>query len=129
MCTFVLQHRPHMVPRYADGQFRMLQFYADRGIAATNRLARHQIARNKDGSGYDLGPLNSYAALPESGFPAGFPLSVHDLRDADGGFTGDGCRAYGDRMHHLAEATVRAWLTSRPTSGPRRTRKKLRRQR
>lgn len=110
VCAFILQHRSHTLPRFADEQFRMLQFYADRGIEETNRLTRHQVARNKTGSGYDMEPSSSYAALPAAGFPTGFPLGVHDLADADGGFVGDGYQAYGDRMHRLAEATIRAWL-------------------
>lgn len=88
----------------------MLQFYTDQGIAATNRLARYQIARNKSGGGYDMGPLGSYAALPVAGFPTGFSLNVHDLKDASGGFVGDGHQAYGERVFRLAEATIQAWL-------------------
>jgi hypothetical protein len=110
VCAFVLQHRSRLLPQYANGQFRMLQFYADQGIEATNQLARHQIGRNRQSQGgYDMEPLAPYAALPRSGFPVDFALSIHDLR-ATGGFVGDGHQAYGERMHSLAQATIDAWL-------------------
>lgn len=68
VCAFVLQHRSRMLSQSADGQFRMLQFYDDQGIEATNQFARHQIARNKrSGTGDDMEPLAPYAALPSAG--------------------------------------------------------------
>lgn len=111
VCTFILQHRSRLMPQFADGQFRLLQFYVDQGIEATHSLARHQVARNKaSGSGFDMEPLEPYAALPATASPAVFSLSVHDLKDATGGFVKDGHRAYGERMERLSLATVEAWL-------------------
>ncbi|WP_405178681.1 DUF5946 family protein [Nocardia sp. NBC_01377] len=117
VCAFVLQHRSRLLPRHADGQFRILQFYVDQGIEATNRLAQHQISRNRrSASGYDMEPLAPYTALPKSVPPADFPLGVNDLRDSAGGFVSDGHRAYGDRMYRLAQTTIRAWLRPREQS-------------
>lgn len=114
VCAYILQHSSRMLPQFADGQFRMLQFYIDQGIEATNALARHQVARNNaSGSGFDMKPLEPYAALPAAGRPPAFSLSIHSLRDADGGFLADGHRAYGERMHRLSRSTVDAWLLLR----------------
>lgn len=115
VCTFVLQHRSHFLAQHADGQFRTLQFYIDKGVDATVWFARHQVARNgKVKSGFDTAPLEPYAALPRSDFPSGFALSVHDLADGAGGYVGDGYSAYGERMRRLAQATIEGWLETPP---------------
>ncbi|MBF6183412.1 DUF5946 family protein [Nocardia otitidiscaviarum] len=111
VCTFVLQHPSRNEERFADVQFRLLQFFLDRGVVATNRLARHQVARNKSGGpGYDMTPLEPYHALPQRLSLPRFALGVADLRDADGGFVGDGHVAYGERMRQVADATVAGYL-------------------
>ncbi len=113
VCNFVLQHPSRNKERFADVQFRLLQFYLDRGVTAVNRLARHQVARNKSGGpGYDMRPLQPYRALPHRDSVPRFALGIPDLRDADGGFVGDGHPAYGARMRMLSEATIAGYLES-----------------
>ncbi|MGV9661768.1 DUF5946 family protein [Nocardia niigatensis] len=112
--AYVLQHPSESAARdqYLDSQFRILQLYLDQGLGALNRFGQTQRRRNalqgKDFS-YDTDALAAYRPLP-AGTPARFARSVHDLRDADGGFVGDGHGAYGSRMAELARATVDAYL-------------------
>ncbi|MDV3220354.1 DUF5946 family protein [Intrasporangium sp.] len=113
--TFVLQHRSQFRARQASAQYQLLQLYVDRGLEAVLRVAAHQVARNgRAKSGYDLRPLEPYAALPADVWPSAFGLSVHDLRAGDGGFVSDGYEAYGERMRRLSEATVAAWAVATP---------------
>ncbi|MFI6166104.1 DUF5946 family protein [Nocardia sp. NPDC051052] len=115
VCAFVLQHRSHFLAPHADVQFRIIQFYVDKGVDATGWFARHQVARNgKAKRGFDMTPLQPYVALPRSAFPGRFALSVHDLADGSGGYVGDGYPAYGERMRSLARATIEGWLTTPP---------------
>jgi len=114
VCSFVLQHRSHLQPRFAEGQYRLLQLFVDQGIEAVDAVAREMTRRNR-GTRPALDPrtLAAYEPLPRGGgFPRAFALSVGDLRDARGGFVGDGHAAYGARMLALAGATVAAWLGS-----------------
>lgn len=87
VCAFVLQHASQLRPRFADGQFRFLQLFIGQGIQAVNAVARRTTARNR-GRRPNLAPaeLAAYAPLLITGFPAGFDLGVHHLREADGEF-------------------------------------------
>jgi hypothetical protein len=110
VCCFVLQHGSWLRPRFADGQYRFLQLFLDQGVDAVNAVARRRTARNRGSRPtFDPRPLAPYAALPPVDVPAAFARSVHDLRDPDGGFVGDGHEAYGERMRRLADATLDAW--------------------
>jgi len=116
VCCFVLQHRSQVRPRFADGQYRFLQLLLDRGINAVNVEARRRTARNRGSHPtFDSRSLDGYEALQSGWFPPSFSASVHDLRDAHGGFVGDGHAAYGERMLILARATADAWSRHRPT--------------
>jgi hypothetical protein len=115
VCCFVLQHRSRLRARFADGQYRFLQLFLDRGVDAVNAVARERTARNRGPRpAFDSRPFAHYAALPPVEVPRGFARSVHDLRDPDGGFVGDGHDAYGERMRRLAVATVEAWRHAGP---------------
>ena len=110
VCAFILQHRSQIHPRFADGQYRFLQLFVDRGIGAVNAVVRKQTARNR-GSAPALDPaeLERYESIPRTGFPASFAVSMHHLREPSGGFVTQGYVAYGERMRDLAVATIEAW--------------------
>lgn len=117
VCAFVLQHASHVRPRFADGQFRFLQLFTSQGIQAVNAVARRATARNRGRRpNLALAELAAYAPLPVTGFPAGFDLGVHHLREAEGGFVASGYQAYGQRMRQFAQATVDAWLARNKAS-------------
>ncbi|MFE3957050.1 DUF5946 family protein [Nocardia sp. NPDC059091] len=112
--VYLLQHPNESVARdqYLDSQFRILQLYLDQGLAALNRFGQTQRRRNAvQGTDfdYDTEALAAYRPLP-GWIPDRYARSVHDLRDADGGFVGDGHESYGARMAELARATVDAYL-------------------
>ncbi|MFC7582979.1 DUF5946 family protein [Nonomuraea antimicrobica] len=69
VCVYLLQHPSRGHEKHLDGQFRMLQYYLDRGLDALLRFAAHQVARNnhRARSGYDLRPLEPYEPLPPHG--------------------------------------------------------------
>lgn len=116
VCCYLLQHRQELHPRFANGQYRFLQLFLDRGVDAVNAEARHRTARNRGAHPtFDSRTLDGYEALPTGWFPPSFSASVNDLRDAPGGFVGDGHAAYGERMRILARATVDAWSRHRRT--------------
>jgi Family of unknown function (DUF5946) len=116
VCCFVLQHRSHFQPRFADGQYRFLQLLLDRGVDAVNAEARRRTARNRGSHPrFDARSMAGYEALPTEWFPPSFSASVNDLRDAQGGFVGDGHAAYGERIRNLTRATVDAWGRHRAT--------------
>ena len=110
VCGFVLQHPPLLQPRFADGQFRFLQLFVDRGIDAVNAVARTRTARNRgSASTFDPVELESYEPIPTTGFPAAFAVSLRHVREPGGGFVGDGYAAYDERMRDFVRATVDAW--------------------
>jgi hypothetical protein len=110
VCGFILQHRSLFRPRFADGQFRFLQLFVDRGIDAVNAVARASTAHNR-GSAPAFVPveLESYESIPTTGFPAAFAVSVHHLREPGDGFVGQGYATYDERMRNLVRATIDAW--------------------
>ena len=111
VCVYLLQHPSRGHGGYLDGQFRMLQFYLDRGLDALLRLQAHQVARNNHRSraGYDTRPLEPYEPLPAAS-PSGFAASLSDLPyGGEAGFVSGGHETYGERMRALAEATAAAW--------------------
>ncbi|GAA3641839.1 hypothetical protein GCM10022224_000210 [Nonomuraea antimicrobica] len=117
VCVYLLQHPSRGHEKHLDGQFRMLQYYLDRGLDALLRFAAHQVARNnhRARSGYDLRPLEPYEPLPPHGPPERFRTSFCDLpHDGDGGFVSDGHDAYGQRIRDLAEATAESWKSIGP---------------
>ncbi|MDF5751147.1 DUF5946 family protein (plasmid) [Spongiactinospora sp. TRM90649] len=113
VCAYLLQHPSKAHEKYLDVQFRLLQFYLDKGIDALLRLAAHQVARNKHRarSGYDMAPLAEYAPLPQSGSPGPFRAAFCGLPFKDGSFVSDGHPAYGCRIEIITEATVESWKT------------------
>lgn len=110
VCAFYLQHRSMYQPRFADGQYRLLQLFVDRGIEAVQAVAREHVARNR-GSTPALSALEltRYEELPSCSFPAAFGVSVHVLREKGGDFVSQGHTAYGDRMRSWAKATIDSW--------------------
>ena len=110
VCVFALQHASMFNPKFADGQFRFLQLFAEQGPGAVNAVARSLRAKNK-GAGADLEApeLMAYPPLPDRDLPTSFSRSIHDLTAADGEFVSDSHDAYGTRMRELAYATIDAW--------------------
>lgn len=110
VCGFILQHRSLFQPQFADGRFRFLQLFVDRGLDAVNAVARARTARNR-GSALTFDPveLESYEPIPTAGFPAAFAVSMHHVREPGGGFVGQGYAAYGGRMRDFVRATIDAW--------------------
>ncbi|PZG15215.1 hypothetical protein C1J01_24655 [Nonomuraea aridisoli] len=111
VCVHLLQHPSQAHEKHRDGQFRLLQFYLDKGLDALLRLQAHQVARNnhRARSRYDMAPLEPYAPLPQGGSPGGFRATLCGLPFRDGSFVADGHAAYGDRIRGIAEATVESW--------------------
>lgn len=114
VCIFALQHRSMFREKFADGQFRFLQLFVERGPGAVNAVARSLRKKNK-GAGVDLEApeLLAYEGIGAADFPAGFALSMRHLRTAEGDFLADGYDAYGERMVELAVATLQAWRDAR----------------
>jgi hypothetical protein len=73
VCAFYLQHHSVYRPRVADGQYRFLRLFVDRGIEAVHVAARKSVARNR-GSAPRVLPeeLARYEGFPGRGFPAAF---------------------------------------------------------
>jgi hypothetical protein len=109
VCIYLLQHPDRAAAKYLDGQFRQLQLLLDRGLDALLRVAEHQVARNRAGSGYDLAPLAPYRPLPVDRRPTGFRGGFTDLPCPDGSFVSEGHTAYAERVVALAADTVTAW--------------------
>jgi hypothetical protein len=110
VCAFILQHRSHFQPRLADGQYRFLQFFVDRGIDAVNALARRRTARNRGSArAMGLGELHAYEPIAVNGFPEAFTVGTHHLREPGGGFVAHGHAAYGQRLRRVAVATIEGW--------------------
>lgn len=117
VCAFYLQHRSVHRERFADGQYRLLQLFVDRGIEAVQAVAREHVARNRGSRPEIAAPeLARYDGLPVRAFPTTFDVSVHVLRDADGGFVSQGHTAYGGRMRSWAQATIDGWKAA-PNAG------------
>lgn len=112
VCAFLLQHPSRGLPKFLDGQFRMLQLYRDQGLEALLRVAAHQRGRNRHSiqTGYDLAPLEPYTALPKGGPPDRFPYGFLDMRDLVGDFGRNDYREYGQRLDAIVEETLSAWL-------------------
>jgi hypothetical protein len=110
VCGFILQHLSLFQRRFADGQYRFLQLFVDRGIDAGNAVARARTARNR-GSAPTFHPaeLERYESIPTTGFPAAFAVSMHHVRERGGGFVGQGYAAYDERMRDFVGATIDAW--------------------
>jgi ribosomal protein L35AE/L33A len=110
VCAFYLQHRSMYQPRSADGQYRLLQLFVDRGIGAVHAVARGRVARNHGSKpALSTAELARYEGLPARSFPAVFGASVHVLREKGGGFVSQGHTAYEDRMRSWAQATIDGW--------------------
>ncbi|MFI7613936.1 DUF5946 family protein [Nonomuraea terrae] len=111
VCVHLLQHPSQAHESYRDGQFRLLQFYLDKGLDALLRLTARQVARNnhRARSGYDMASLEAYAPLPQGESPRSFRATLCGLPFRDGSFTADGHPAYGRRIQAIAEATVESW--------------------
>ena len=110
VCGCVLQRPSLFRSRFADGQFRFLQLFVDRGIDAVNAQARARTARNRGSAPtFDPVELESYEPIPTTGFPAAFAVTMHDVREPGGGFVGDGYAAYDERMRDFVRATIDAW--------------------
>lgn len=111
VCAYLLQHPSGAHEKYLDGQFRLMQLYVDKGLAALLRVAARQVARNKHRarSGYDMAPLAEYAPLPRGASPGSFRAAFCGLPVRDGSFVFDGHSAYGRRIEAIAEATVESW--------------------
>ncbi|MEU4394739.1 DUF5946 family protein [Kribbella sp. NPDC023855] len=110
VCTYFLQHPDRAAGKYLDGQFRQLQLLLDRGLDALLKVASHQVARNRAGSGYNPAPLAPYRPLPLSGRPTGFRSGFPDLPCPGGSFVTNGHAAYEGLILALAGDTVAAWL-------------------
>ncbi|MEU7695853.1 DUF5946 family protein [Microbispora hainanensis] len=113
VCAYLLQHPARGHEKHLDGQFRLLQFYLDKGLDALLRAAAHQVARNRRGSrsGYDMAPLEAYTPLPQSVSPGPFRAGFCGLPFRDGSLVADGYPAYGSRIESIAAATVESWRT------------------
>jgi hypothetical protein len=110
VCAFYLQHRSKFHPRFAEGQYRLLQLFVDRGIEAVHAVARAGIARNRGKTPeFPSAELAQYEGLPPRQFPLAFDVSVHVLREERGGFVEQGYEAYGDRMRSWSVATIHGW--------------------
>lgn len=111
VCAYLLQHPSRGKAAFLDGQFRLLQLYREQGLDALLRVASHQRSRNRHAvrTGYDMAPLEPYAALPEREPPARFTHGFLDLRDLIGDFGRDGYREYGRRLDAVVDATIAAW--------------------
>lgn len=110
VCAFYLQHRSMHQPRFADGQYRLLQLFVDRGIEAVHAVAREHVARNRGSTpAFPAPELARYRGLPARSFPDAFGVSVHVLREKGGDFISQGYTAYGDRMRYWAQATIDGW--------------------
>jgi len=110
VCAFVLQHRSQIRPRFADGQYRFLQLFVDRGIDTVNAVARSRTAHNRGSAPtFDPAALEGYESIPMTGYPEAFAVSIHHLLVPGGGFVARGYAAYGERMHDFAVATIDAW--------------------
>ena len=112
VCIFALQHASMYNPKFADGQFRFLQLFVEKGSGAVNAVARSLRAKNR-GAGADLDApeLLEYEPIPSRELPGSFDLSLHHLLAEDGEFITDGHDAYGSRMRELAQATIAAWAS------------------
>lgn len=114
VCAFLLQHRSQFRPRFADGQYRFLQLFVDRGIDAVNAMAKNRRARNRGSRpDFDDSELNRYEAIPLPGFPTAFAVSIHHLREPTGGFVAQGYAPYGERLRDFAHATIEGWTLLR----------------
>lgn len=110
VCAFVLQHRSQIRPGFADGQYRFLQLFVDRGIDAVNAVARRRRARNRGSApAFAAAEFERYEPIPTTGSPAGFAVTMHHVREPGGGFTARGYAAYGGRVRDLAQATIQGW--------------------
>lgn len=110
VCAFYLQHRSMYQPHFADGQYRLLQLFVDRGIEAVHAVARQHVDRNRGSTPAISAPeLARYEGLPARSFPAAFDVSVHVLRERGGDFVSRGHMAYGERMRSWAQATLDGW--------------------
>jgi hypothetical protein len=110
VCAFHLQHRSRYQVRFAEGQYRFLQLFVDRGVEAVHEVARASIARNRGSTpDFPSAELARYEGLPPRGFPQAFEVSVHVLRQDSGGFVAQGHKAYGDRMRSWSQATIDSW--------------------
>lgn len=111
VCAYLLQHPSGPNATSLDTQFRLLQFYLDKGIDALLRIAAHQVARNKHGtqSDYDMRPLAPYPSLPAGGPPEQFHATFCELPFTHNSFVSDGYPAYGRRIEAIAAATVESW--------------------
>jgi len=113
VCAFILQHRSCFQPRFADGQYRFLQLFVDRGIDAVNASARRRTARNRGSArAVDLGELQRYEPIAVDIFPEAFTVGMHHVRDPGGGFLEHGHGAYGRRLRDVAVATIEGWQRS-----------------
>lgn len=120
VCAYLLQHPADGHAAYLDSQFRMLQLYRDRGLGALLRVAAHQRARNRHGvrAGYDMAPMEPYAALPATDPPARFAHGFLDMRDLVGDFGRDGYGEYARRLDRIVAATIDAWAARDVANGP-----------
>jgi hypothetical protein len=117
VCGFILQHPSLFQSRFADGQYRFLQLFVDRGIDAVNAVARDRTARNRGSApAFDSPELESYESIPTTGFPATFAVSVHHMREPGGGFVGQGYAAYDARMRDFVRATIDGWRLLKPAT-------------
>ncbi|WP_169949705.1 DUF5946 family protein [Microbispora sp. H11081] len=114
VCAYLLQHPSRAHEKYLGTQFRLLQFFLDKGLDALLRVAAYQVARNRHGSrsGYDPAPFEAYEPLPSGASPGPFRAGFSGLPFRDGSFVADGHAAYGLRMRAIAEATVESWRTA-----------------
>ncbi|MEV5495835.1 DUF5946 family protein [Nonomuraea fuscirosea] len=114
VCAYLLQHPPAGPGAYLDGQYRLLQFYADKGLDALTRLQAYRVARNNHRARAtdDPGPLAPYAPLPATRPGGGFRATFSDLPFHDGSFLTDGHAAYGDRIDTIARATLETYGSS-----------------
>lgn len=115
VCAYLLQHPSEASAKGLDAQFRLLQLYLDKGLAALLRVAAHQVARNRHGtrSRYDMRPLEPYPSLPAGGPPERFHATLCKLPFAHSSFVFDGYPAYGRRIEAIAAATVESWRSVR----------------
>ncbi|GAA1645717.1 hypothetical protein GCM10009733_048560 [Nonomuraea maheshkhaliensis] len=111
VCAYLLQHPPGGPDPYLDDQYRLLQFYAGKGLDALTRLQAHRVARNNHRvrAAVDTRPLTPYAPLPATRPAGGFRTTFSDLPFQDGTFLADGHAAYGHRIDAIARATLETY--------------------